>query len=155
MAETSDLRDRINTGLKQAMRDKDTIRLSTLRLINAAIKDHDINARGKGFESVDDDELLAIMGKMVKQRHESARSYEEGGRLELAEKELAEIEIIEEYLPRQLSSDEVEAAVAQAITETGASGIRDMGKVMGVLKAKYTGRADFAKIGPMVKARLA
>ncbi|MEQ8368716.1 MAG: GatB/YqeY domain-containing protein [Roseicyclus sp.] len=151
-----DLRDRINTGLKQAMRDKDATRLGTLRLINAAIKDQDIAARGKGdAEGVTDSDLLAILGKMVKQRQESARAYEEGGRLELAEKEQAEITVIEEYLPRQLSEDEVEAAVNAAIAETGADSIRDMGRVMGALKSKYTGQMDFGLVGPMVKARLA
>lgn len=151
-----DLRDRINTGLKQAMRDKDATRLGTLRLINAAIKDQDIAARGKGdSEGVTDSDLLAILGKMVKQRQESARAYEEGGRLELAEKEQAEITVIEEYLPRQLSEDEVEAAVNAAIAETGADSIRDMGRVMGALKSRYTGQMDFGLVGPMVKARLA
>ncbi|WP_439138482.1 GatB/YqeY domain-containing protein [Roseicyclus sp.] len=151
-----DLRGRIGAGLKEAMREKDATRLSTLRLINAAIKDQDIAARGDGRpDGVDDAAVLAILGKMVKQRHESARAYEEGGRLELAEKERAEITIIEDYLPRQLDDDEVAAAVDAAITETGASGLRDMGRVMAALKAKYTGQMDFGAVGPMVKARLA
>jgi len=150
------LRDRIGAGLKQAMRDKDSTRLSTLRLINAAVKDQDIAVRAKGqTDGVGEPEVLAILGKMVKQRQESARAYEEGGRLELAEKELAEIAVIEDYLPRQLSEDEVEAAVAGAIADTGAEGLRDMGRVMGVLKSKYTGQMDFGAVGPMVKARLA
>jgi len=150
-----DLRERINAGLKQAMRDKDATRLSTLRLINAAVKDQDINARAAGKpDGVDEGEVLAILGKMVKQRQESARAYEEGGRLELAEQEREEIAIIEDYLPRQLSEAEVEAAVAEAITETGADSIRDMGRVMGALKSKYTGQMDFGAVGPMVKARL-
>jgi len=150
------LRDRIGAGLKQAMRDKDSTRLSTLRLINAAVKDQDIAVRAKGqTDGVGEPEVLAILGKMVKQRQESARAYEEGGRLELAEKELAEIAVIEDYLPRQLSEDEVEAAVAGAIADTGAEGLRDMGRVMGLLKSKYTGQMDFGAVGPMVKARLA
>jgi uncharacterized protein YqeY len=150
------LRDRIGAGLKQAMREKDSTRLSTLRLINAAVKDQDIAVRAKGqTDGVGEPEVLAILGKMVKQRQESARAYEEGGRLELAEKELAEIAVIEDYLPRQLSEDEVEAAVAGAIADTGAEGLRDMGRVMGVLKSKYTGQMDFGAVGPMVKARLA
>ena len=149
------LRTRITDGIKTAMRDKDTARLSTLRLINAAVKDQDIAARGKGnADGVGDDELLAILGKMVKQRQESVRAYEEGGRLELAEQERAEIAIIEDYLPRQLTEAEVEKAVAEAISEAGAESIRDMGRVMGALKSKYTGRMDFGAVGPMVKARL-
>lgn len=150
-----DLRTRISTAIKQAMRDKDSARLSTLRLINAAIKDRDIAARGDGNEEgVGDDEVLAILGKMSKQRKESATTYEEGGRLDLAERELAEIKVIEEFLPRKLSEEEVAKAVEAAVTETGASSIRDMGKVMGALKARYTGQMDFGAVGPMVKARL-
>ena len=170
-----DMRERVNAALKDAMRSKEADRLSTLRLINAAIKDKDIAARGSGDDEsgvsnddildrkdfiVDDesgvsnDDILAIMGRMVKQRQESARAYEEGGRLELAEKELAEIKIIEEFLPKQLSEDEATKAVDAAIAEVNSESIRDMGKVMGVLKAKYTGRMDFGKAGPMVKNRL-
>ncbi|MBF9032449.1 GatB/YqeY domain-containing protein [Rhodobacterales bacterium HKCCE3408] len=150
------LRERISAGLKTAMREKDTLRLATLRLINAAIKDQDINARsaGKG-DTVDEAAILGILAKMVKQRQESARAYEEGGRLELAEKELAEIGVIEEYLPRQLSDSEIEAAVDAAVAETGANSIRDMGRVIGTLKSKYAGQMDFGAVGPMVKARLA
>jgi uncharacterized protein YqeY len=99
--------------------------------------------------------VLQILGKMVKQRQESARAYEEGGRLELAEKERGEIVVIEEFLPRQLSGQEVSAAVDKAIAATGAEGIRDMGKVMGELKARYTGQMDFGAVGPMVRERLA
>jgi uncharacterized protein YqeY len=149
------LRERLQLGLKEAMRAKEADRLSTLRLINAAIKDREIALRGDGGEAtVGDAEILGILGKMVKQRQESARAYEEGGRLELAEKELAEIRVIEEFLPRQLSGDEVEAAIAAAIAETGATSIRDMGRVMGVLKGKYTGQMDFGAVGPMIKNRL-
>ncbi len=149
------LRERIGAGLKEAMREKDATRLSTLRLINAAVKDQDIAARAKGQnDGVGDPEVLAILGRMVKQRQESARAYEEGGRLELAEKERAEISVIEDYLPRQLSEKEVETAIDEAIAETGAEGLRDMGKVMGVLKSKYTGRMDFGAVGATVKARL-
>jgi uncharacterized protein YqeY len=151
-----DLRERIGVGLKEAMREKDATRLGTLRLINAAIKDQDIAARGEGRdEVVDDQAVLGILGKMVKQRQESARAYEEGGRLELAEKEREEIAIIEQFLPRQLSEDEVTTAIDAAIAETGAEGLRDMGRVMGVLKSKYTGQMDFGAVGPMVKSRLA
>ncbi len=147
-----DLRHRIADALKEAMRAKDTERLSTLRLINAAIKDRDIALRGDGNEDgATNDEVLAILGKMVKQRHESAKAYEEGARLELAEKELSEIKIIEDFLPKQLSEDEAAEAVKAAIAKVGAESIRDMGKVMGELKANYMGRMDFGKVGPMVK----
>ena len=150
-----DMRERVNTALKQAMKDKAADRLSTLRLINAAIKDKDIEARGSGDDGgVSDAEVLAILGKMTKQRQESARAYEEGGRLDLAEREQAEITVIEEFLPRQLSEDEVQSAVDAAISDIGADSIRDMGKVMGELKAKYTGQMDFGSVGPVVKDRL-
>ena len=150
-----ELRTRVSQAMKQAMKDKDSARLSTLRLINAAIKDRDIAARGEGQDDgVGDSEILAILGKMTKQRQESARSYEEGGRLDLAEAELAEIGIIEEFLPRKLTKTEVEAAIDAALAEVGAESIRDMGRVMGVLKAKYTGQMDFGAVGPMIKTRL-
>lgn len=150
-----DLRTRLNTSVKQAMRDKDSARLSTLRLINAAIKDRDIAARGDGNEDgVGDDEVLGILGKMVKQRKDTAKTYEEGGRLDLAERELSEVGVIEEFLPRKLSDDEVAKAVDAAVAETGASSIRDMGRVMGALKSKYTGQMDFGAVGGMVKDRL-
>lgn len=150
-----DLRTRISTYLKQAMKDKAAERLSTLRLVNAAIKDKDIDARAEGNDDgVGDAEVLAILGKMAKQRLESARAYEEGGRLDLAERERTEILVIEEFLPRQLDDAETEAAVDAAIAETGASSIRDMGKVMGVLKGKYTGQIDFGRVGPQIKDRL-
>ena len=151
-----ELRSKISTALKKAMKDKDAQRLSTLRLINAAIKDKDIAARAEGNDDgVGDAEVLAILGKMSKQRRESARAYEEGGRLDLADREREEVTVIEEFLPRQLGEEEAEAAVEAAIAEIGAESIRDMGKVMGALKAKYTGQLDFGKVGPMVKDRLA
>jgi len=150
-----DMRDRVNSALKQAMKDKQPERLSTLRLINAAIKDRDIDARSDGNdEGVPDSEILAILGKMAKQRQESARAYEEGGRLDLAERERAEIVIIEEFLPRQLSQAEVDKAIDAAVADIGAQSIRDMGKVMAALKAKYTGQMDFGAVGPAVKDRL-
>ena len=150
-----DMRDRVNSALKQAMKDKQPERLSTLRLINAAIKDRDIDARSDGNdEGGPDSEILAILGKMAKQRQESARAYAEGGRLDLAERERAEIVIIEEFLPRQLSQAEVDKAIDAAVAEIGAQSIRDMGKVMAALKAKYTGQMDFGAVGPAVKDRL-
>ena len=150
------LRERLQEAMKDAMRARQPDRLSTLRLINAAIKDRDIAARVDGAAGmVTDEEITAILGKMVRQRAESARAYEEGGRLELAEKERAEIGVIEDFLPRQLSPDEIEAALAAAIAEVGASTIRDMGKVMAALKAKYTGQMDFGAAGPRIKELLA
>lgn len=149
------LRERLATDLKDAMKSRDAARTSTLRLINAAIHDRDIARRGEGLaEGVEDAEILAILGKMVKQRQESARIYEEGARLELAEKELSEIKVIETFLPRQLSAEEVSQAIDAAVTSLGASSIRDMGRVMAELKARYTGQMDFAAAGPAVKARL-
>ena len=149
------MRDRLQTALKEAMKAKEADRLSTLRLINAAIKDRDIAARGEGRdEQVSDAEITGIMGKMVKQRQESARAYEEGGRLELAEKELAEIGVIQEFLPRQMSEAEVAAAIEAAVAETGASSIRDVGKVMAVLKANFAGQMDFGAVGGLVKGRV-
>ncbi|MCO4775999.1 MULTISPECIES: GatB/YqeY domain-containing protein [Lentibacter] len=149
------MRDEINAALKQAMKDKNSNRLSTLRLISAAIKDRDIAARSDGNDArVSDEEVLAILVKMVKQRQESARVYEEGNRLDLSERELSEIVIIEEFLPRQLSAEKTEAVIAQAIADTGAESIRDMGKVMGILKSKYTGQIDFGAAGALVKAAL-
>ena len=151
-----DMRDRVTVALKDAMKSKEADRLSTLRLINAAIKDKGIAMRGGADEDagVSDSDVLAIMGRMVKQRQESARAYEEGGRLELAEKEREEIKVIETFLPKQLSEDEAETAVDDAIAQVNAQSIRDMGKVMAILKDKYTGQMDFGKAGPMVKGRL-
>ena len=149
------LRDRLQTALKGAMRARAADRLSTLRLINAAIKDREIANRGDGTDAeVSDIDIMAILGRMVKQRQESARAFEVGGRMELAEKELAEVQVIEEFLPRQLDADEVDAAIAEAVAEAGAASIRDMGRVIAALKAKYTGQMDFGAVGPMVKARL-
>ncbi|MFT6091813.1 GatB/YqeY domain-containing protein [Sulfitobacter sp.] len=150
-----ELRTRITDAMKQAMKDKAADRLSTLRLINAAIKDKDIAARADGGDDgVGDPEVLAILGKMAKQRMESVRAYEEGGRLDLADREREEIQIIEEFLPRQLSEAESAKAVDDAIAEVGATSIRDMGKVIGLLKGKYTGQMDFGAVGPKVKDRL-
>jgi uncharacterized protein YqeY len=149
------LRDRLQTALKDAMKAREADRLSTLRLINAAIKDREIAVRGEADAvEVGEPEILQIMGKMVKQRQESARAYEEGGRLELAEKELNEISVIQEFLPRQMDAAEVAAAVDAAVAETGAASIRDVGRVMAALKGRYTGQMDFGAVGALVKARL-
>ena len=150
-----DLRLRITTELKQAMRDKAADRLSTLRLISAAIKDRDIATRSEGNEEgATEGEVLAILGKMVRQRQESAKTSEDAGRIDLAERELSEIKVVEEFLPRQLDDKETADAVDAAIAEVGAESIRDMGRVMGALKEKYTGQMDFGSAGPLVKQKL-
>ena len=149
------MRDRINDSLKLAMKAKDAPRLSTLRLINAAIKDKDIAARSEGNDTgVSDEDILAILAKMIKQRHESATTYEQAGRLELAEKERAEVLVIEEFLPRQLNDDEIASAVKDVVSKIGAESIRDMGRVMGALKADYAGQMDFSKAGSIVRGLL-
>ena len=150
------LRERILADTKDAMKAKETARLSTLRLITAAIKDREIAARGDGsdHDGLSEADLTAILSKMVKQRQESAKAYEEGGRLELAEREEDEIRVIQSYLPRQLDEAEAAAAIDKAIADLGAESIRDMGRVMAELKAKYTGQMDFGAVGPRVKERL-
>ncbi|TWI35117.1 GatB/YqeY domain-containing protein [Paracoccus sulfuroxidans] len=150
------LRERIQADIKEAMKAKEAARLSTLRLISAAIKDREIAARTERGEdsALSEDDVIALMSKMVKQRQESARAYEEGGRLELAEREEAEIKIIQSYLPRQLTEDEVAAAIEKVIKDLGASSIRDMGRVMADLRAHYAGRMDFGAVGPLIKAKL-
>ena len=149
------LRNEINSAMKEAMKEKAQLRLSTLRLINAAIKDRDIAARAEGVEQgVDDSEILAILGKMTRQRQESAKTYEEAGRLDLSERELSEIQVIEYFLPRQLNGDEIEIEVTKVIDEQGASSIRDMGRVMACLKERFTGQMDFGSVGPIVKKKL-
>ena len=149
------LRNEINSAMKEAMKEKAQLRLSTLRLINAAIKDRDISARAEGVEEgVDDSEILAILGKMTRQRQESAKTYEEAGRLDLSERELSEIQVIEYFLPRQLNGDEIEIEVTKVIEEQGASSIRDMGRVMACLKERFTGQMDFGSVGPIVKKKL-
>ena len=150
-----DLRATLQAATKEAMKAKDSARLSTLRLITAAIKDREIAARtGDGEGTLNEADLIAILSKMVKQRQESARAYEEGGRLELAQKEEDEIAVIQEFLPRQLDEAETEAAIDAAIADLGATGIRDMGRVMAELRDRHAGQMDFGAVGPMVKARL-
>jgi uncharacterized protein YqeY len=141
--------------MKQAMVDKEKTRLGTIRLINAAIKDRDIAVRSDGnMDGVPDDDILGIMTKMVKQRVDSAATYAGAGRQELADQELSEIKVIEEFLPKQLSEDETRAAVQEVIAAVGATCVRDMGKVMGALKAQYAGKMDFGKAGGAVKELL-
>jgi uncharacterized protein YqeY len=149
------LRDDINSALKDAMKAADKRRVSTLRLINAAIKDRDIEARGQGKSALSDDDVLALMQKMIKQRQESLDIYEKAGRTDLVTQEREEIDIIAGYLPRQMSDDEARAAIAAAISETGAAGMKDMGKVMGLLRQRHAGELDIAKASPIVKAMLA
>ena len=149
------MRDRINGALKQAMLDGDRRRCSTLRLVNAAIKDRDIAARSAGNGAVDDKAIAAILVKMIKQRLESARAFDDGGRPELAQQEREEICIIESFLPAQLDEAQVQSVCAEAIKETGAHGLRDMGRCMQALKSRYAGRMDFAKASGLVKQILA
>lgn len=148
-----ELLSRIADAQKEAMKARDTARLSTVRMILAAVKDKEIALRTSGQE-MSEGEVLALLGKMVKQRQESAKVYVDGGRKELADKELAEVGVIETFLPKALSAAEVEAAIGAAIAEAGATSLRDMGKVMGVLKAKYTGQMDFGAVGAVLKSRL-
>jgi len=148
------MRETINAALKVATKAQDKRRISTLRLISAAIKDRDIAARGQGTEKATDAELLDLLAKMIKQREESEKIYADAGRAELAKQEAEEIVIIREYLPKQLSDKEAETAIETAIAEVGASSIKDMGKVMGALKSKYAGQMDFGKAGAIVKAKL-
>ena len=149
------MQERFTEALKEAVKSQDKIRISTLRLITAAIKDRDIAARGADRgEGASDEQVLEILAKMVKQRQEAAATYEEAGRLELAEQERAEILVIEEFLPAQLSDDEIQSAVDEAIAQTGAESLKDMGKVMGALKGKYAGQMDFGKAGGLVKQQL-
>ena len=141
-------------ALKSALKTQDKLRISTLRLIHAAIQDRDIANRGAAKDPVSDEDILQILTKMVKQRQESARAYEEGGRLELAEKENAEILVVEEFLPRKMSAEETRAALDEVVTSLGATSVRDMGRVMAELKARYTGQMDFGAVGQMVKEKL-
>jgi len=148
------IRDDINNALKEAMKAKDERRVSTLRLVNSTLKNADIEARGQGKEPLGDDSVLGVLQKMIKQRTESADLYDKGGRPELAQQEREEIAIISAYLPKQMSDDEVNAAIAEAVKETAAAGMKDMGKVIGALRGKYAGKMDFAKASALVKAAL-
>ena len=148
------MRDAVNDALKAAMKAQDKRRVSTLRLMNAAIKDREIAARGTAKDSVSDADLLDLFAKMIKQREESAAVYVQGNRPELAEAEREEIAIIREFLPQQLSPEETQLACAATIAETGATSIKDMGRVMAALKERYAGQMDFAEAGKIVKDRL-
>ena len=147
------MREQFTTMMKEAMKAGDKRRLATVRMIQAALKDKDIEARGAG-KTVSDDEILSLLQKMVKSRQESADIYAKAGRPELEQQEREEIAIITEFLPKQMSDDEMKAAIDAAVAETSAASMKDMGKVVAALKAKYTGQMDFAKASGLVKARL-
>ncbi|WP_336487111.1 GatB/YqeY domain-containing protein [Methylobacterium nigriterrae] len=148
------LRERFTAEMKLSMKSGDKSRLATVRMIQAALKDKDIEARGLGKEPATDEEILSLLQKMIKQRNESAGVYDQGGRPELAENERAEAAIIAGFLPQQMTDGEMKAAIEAAVAETGAAGPKDMGKVIGALKGRYAGRMDFAKASGLVKAVL-
>ena len=155
MSDAATLRTRLNESTKSAMKEKDKLRVSTLRLISAAIKDRDIAARAEDrCEGIHDSEILSLLAKMAKQRKESAQTYEDNGRPELAEREREEIEIIREFMPKPLSEDEMKDIISDLVKESGATGLKDMGKIMGKLKSGYAGRVDMGKAGAVVKAHL-
>ena len=147
------MRDTLNTELKTAMKSGDKPRLATIRLINAALKDRDIEARGQG-KTVGDADILALMQKMIKSRQESIAIYEKAGRDDLAAIEIAEVEVIRSFLPQQMGEAAVDEAIDAALAETGAASIKDMGKVVAVLKERYSGRMDFGRASARVKAKL-
>ena len=148
------LRERFTQDLKDAMKAGDKGKLGTIRLMQAALKDKDIEARGLGKEATSDEEIMSLLQKMVKQRQESAAIYEQNGRPELAQTEKAESEVIQAYLPKPLDEAETRAAIQSAIDETGATSMKDMGKVVGALRGQYAGRMDFAKASALVKEML-
>jgi uncharacterized protein len=148
------LREEINSALKDAMKAREEHRVSTLRLVNAALKNADLEAQGRGKNVLSDEEILALLQKLIKQRQEAAELYDKAGRSELAARERDEIEIISAYLPQQMSEAEAKAAIAEAIKTSGATGIKDMGKVMAALKFAYAGKMDFGKASGLVKAAL-
>ena len=148
------LRDDINHAVKEAMKAKEERKLSTLRMMNSTIKNADIDARGQGKPPLADGDLLGVLQKMIKQRQEAVELYDKGGRAELAAQEREEIAVISAYLPKQMGDAEVAAAIDAAIKETGAAGMKDMGKVIGVLRGKYAGQMDFGKASGLVKAAL-
>jgi uncharacterized protein len=148
------LRDQINTALRDAMKAREELRVSTLRLVSAAIKNADIEAQLGGRQSLADGDVLAILQKMIKQRQESVAIYDGAGRKELADRERGEIDIISAYLPQQMPELEIKAAIAETIGQVGARDIKDMGKVMAALKAAYAGRMDFGRASALVKGML-
>ena len=149
------LREQINEAVKGAMKAQEKLKLSTLRLVNAAIKNADIEAQMAQKPALTDDDILGVLQKLIKQRQDSVAAYEQGGRKELADQERAEIEVIKGFLPQQLSEAEAKEAIAAAIQDTGAAGMKDMGKVMAALKERHAGRMDFGKASGVVKGMLA
>ena len=149
------LRENLQNALKEAMKNHDMTTVAAVRLIIAGQKEKDVTARGAGKECATDAELLSMMQGMIKQRNESIKIYNEGGRPELAAKEQGEIEVIERFLPKQLNEEETKAAIEAAITKTGAAGIKDMGKVMAELKSTYAGQMDMGKASGLIKSMLA
>ena len=148
------LRDAINNSLKDAMKAGDAPRVSTLRMVNSTIKNADIEARGQGKPALSDDELLGVLQKMIKQRHESVELYEKGGRADLVAKERAEIAVISGYLPRQMTDHEMTDVITALLKETGASAMKDMGRVMAAIKERYAGKLDVGKASAAVKKLL-
>lgn len=148
------LRENLQNALKEAMKAKDMATVSAVRLIIAGQKEKDVAARGAGKECATDAELLSMMQGMIKQRNESIKIYNDGGRPELAAKEQAEITVIERFLPKQLSEEETKAAIAAVIAKTGAAGMKDMGKVMAELKTAYAGQLDMGKASALIKTML-
>jgi uncharacterized protein YqeY len=148
------MRDRFTTEMKEAMKAGDKRKLGTVRLIQAALKDKDIEARGAGRGQASDEEILGLLQKMIKQRQESMAIYEQNGRPELAQAEREEADVIQSFLPKQMDEAEIRAAVEAAIAETGAASMKDMGRVVGALRTKYAGRMDFAKASGLVKEML-
>ena len=148
------MRAEIADALKTAIRTQDKKRATTLRLINAAIQDRDIANRGQGKDQVSDDDILQILTKMVKQREESAKAFEEGHRIDLAEQERSEIAIIRDFLPKQMADDQVRNVCQKVIEEVGADGLRDMGRCINALKEKYPGQMDLGKASGIVKTML-
>ncbi|AMJ60727.1 GatB/YqeY domain-containing protein [Bosea sp. PAMC 26642] len=148
------LRERFTADLKEAMKAGEKGKVSTIRLITSALKDKDIEARGLGKPETTPDEILALLQKMVKQRQESIAIYDANSRPELAAGERAEVEVISGYMPKQMSEDEVKAAIAAAVTESGAETVKDMGKVIAILRANYAGQMDFGKASGLVKTAL-
>ena len=148
------MREAVTEALRAAMKSRDQAATGTLRLISAAIRERDIEARGRGRESASPDELVAALSKMIRQREESAKIYEEAGRPELAVKERAEVELIRGFLPRQMNEEEMRASVRAAIAEAGATSARDMGRVMALLKERHAGQMDFGKASAAVKSLL-
>jgi uncharacterized protein len=144
------LKDKIQDDLKQAMRDRNQARVDTIRLLTAAIKQREVDER----ITLDDIQILAVIDKLVKRSRESIEQYEKGARPDLAEKENADIAVWQAYLPKQLTSAEIDQLIGEAVTATGATSIKDMGKVMGVLKPKLQGRADIGQVSAQIKARL-